>query len=49
MKYVMGIKECIRDEYWVMYAVAESLYCTPDTNLTVYVNYIGIEINKIQT
>ena len=29
-----------------MYGMAESLYCTPDTNMTLYVNYTGIKIKK---
>ena len=32
------------DEHWVMYRIVESLYCTPETNFTLYVNYIGIKI-----
>ena len=31
-----------------MYRIVESLYCTPETNITLYVNYTGIKIkNKI--
>ena len=39
MKQVMGIKEGICDEHQVMYGRVESLYCTPETNITVYVNW----------
>ena len=35
----MGIKECTCcDEHQVMYRSVESLYYTPETNLTLYVN-----------
>ena len=40
MKLVMGIKECnCCDKYWMMYQIVESLNCTPETNITLYVNY----------
>ena len=26
-----------------MYRIVESLYCTPETNITLYVNYTGIK------
>ena len=30
-------------EHWVMYKIDESLYWTPETNITfIYVNYTGI-------
>ena len=29
-----------------MYGIVESLYCTPETNITPYVNYIGIKKKK---
>ena len=33
---VMGIKEdTYHDEYRVMYRIVESLYCTPETNMTL--------------
>ena len=38
----MGIKKGTWDEHQVMYASVESLYCTPETNITLYVNYPGI-------
>ena len=39
MKQVMGIKECTCcDEHWVLYGTVESLYCTFETNITLYVN-----------
>ena len=30
------------NEHWVMYGTVESLYCTGETNITLYVNYNGI-------
>ena len=37
-----GIKECTcQDEHQVMYGSVGSLYCTPETNETLYVNYTG--------
>ena len=36
---VVGIKECARlDEHQVLRGSIESLYCTPETNITLYVN-----------
>ena len=38
IKQVMGIKECTcNDVHQVMYRSVESLYCTPETNITLYV------------
>jgi len=31
------IKVCYCDKHQVMYRTVESLYCTPETNITVYV------------
>lgn len=31
------------DEHWVVYRI-ESLYCSPETNITLYDNYTGIKI-----
>ena len=42
-KQVMEIKQYTYDECRVMYRIDESLYCTPETNITVYVNYTGIK------
>lgn len=43
----MGIKDCnFRDERRVMYGSGESLYCTPETNITLYANYTGIKTKK---
>ena len=40
---MMGIKECTCcDEHQVLYGSVELLYCTPETNITLYVNYTGI-------
>ena len=49
---MMEIKEYTYDEHWVMYRIVESLYCTPETNITLDINYISIffkknKINKI--
>ena len=42
---VMEIKECTCcDEHWVMYGSVESLYYTPESNITLYVNYTGIKM-----
>ena len=30
-----------------MYKIAESLFCMPETNITWYVNYIGIKIRNL--
>ena len=39
----MGIKErTCPNEHEVMNGIAESLYYTPETNITLYVNYTGI-------
>ena len=38
MKQVMGIKEFTCDEHWVLYGSGESVYCTPEINITLYVN-----------
>ena len=27
-----------------MYRIVESLYCTPETNITLYVNHTGIKV-----
>ena len=37
-KEVIGIKECICDGHWVLYGSVESIYCSPETNITLYVN-----------
>ena len=41
MKLVMGIKEgaCDDEQQRVMYGSGESLYCTPETNIPLYVNW----------
>ena len=40
LKSVVRVKECIfHDEHWViMYGSAESLHCTPETNVTLYID-----------
>ena len=40
VKQVMGIKDGPGDEHWVVCGSVESLYCTPEPNITLYVNYI---------
>ena len=35
------------DEHWVMYKIVELLYCIPETNITLYVNYTWIFKNGI--
>ena len=40
VKQVMGIKECTCDEHWVMFGIVESLYRVPETNITLYLNYL---------
>ena len=36
----MGIKECTScDEHQILYGSIESLYSTPETNITLYVNW----------
>lgn len=43
----MGIKEgTCHDEHRVMYETVESLYCTPETKITLYVNYLDLKQNK---
>ena len=32
------IKECTGDEHQALYGSVESLYCTPETNITLCVN-----------
>ena len=32
-----------------MYKIVESLYCTPDTNITLYVHDTEIKIKQIKT
>ena len=45
----MGIKECTyQDEHRIVYRSVESLYCTLETNITLYINYTGTKI-KILT
>ena len=41
----MEVKECaLCAEHWVMDGSVESLHCTPETNITLYVSYTGIKI-----
>ena len=42
---MLGISEYTNDEHRVMYRIVESLFdTTPETNITLYVNYPGIFI-----
>lgn len=39
-KEVMGTKQCTcHDEHGVVYGTVELLYCTPEANISLYVNY----------
>ena len=39
-----GDQEYIRhDEHWLMYRIDEPLCCTPQTNITLYVNYTSLK------
>ena len=40
---VMGIKEGIYNEHWVSYGSDESLICTLETNVTLYVNLMELK------
>lgn len=35
-----------QDEHWEMYGITESLHCTPETNVALYVDYTGIRIKS---
>ena len=41
---MMGSKAHTRDEHRVLYGIAELLYCTPKTNITLYFNVTVIKI-----
>ena len=41
---MMEIKEGTCDEHWVLYGSVESLYCTPGTNITLYVNSLELKL-----
>ena len=44
----MGIEDYIyHDEHWVMCRIFEPLYCMPETNMTLYVNYTRVKINDV--
>ena len=42
--YLMGTKECTCGEHRVLYGIVESLYCTPGTNITLYVNSLELKL-----
>lgn len=45
----MEIKEgTCHDEHPVMYGTAESLYCTPETNIILYANKVKSKLKKIK-
>ena len=47
MKYMMGIKEdTCPDEHGMTYGSVESVYCTSEANVTLYVNYTEIKTKK---
>ena len=39
VKQLMGIKDSACDEHQVVYGNVKSLNCTPETNITLYVNW----------
>ena len=42
-----GIKEYTYfDEHWVIHGIVASLSCTPETNISLYVNYTGTKKQK---
>lgn len=48
MKYIKGVKNTLNlDEYQEMYRIAESLYCRPKTEITLYINYTKIKKLKL--
>ena len=50
MKQVIAMKEnTYHDEPRIMYRFVESLYCTSETNITLYVNYTGIKNKSLKT
>lgn len=36
----------LNDEHWVMYRIIESLYCTPETDIRLYVTILELETNS---
>ena len=42
----MGIKESTCDERWVLDVSDESLNSTPETNFSLYVNYLKFKLKK---
>ena len=47
VKQVIGIKVCTCDEHQVLYGRVESLYCTLETNIMLYVKHAGIKIKNL--
>lgn len=35
----MGLRVHLSDEHWVIYGSVQSLFCTSETDVTVYINY----------
>ena len=42
-----GGQEYLSCEHWEMYRIVESLYCTPDINIILWVNYTGVKIKNM--
>ena len=43
----MGMEECTFEEHHVLYVGVESLNCTPETNTTLYVNYLEFKLKLL--
>lgn len=43
VKWMMGFKEGTCDAHWVLCGNAESLNCTPKSNVTLYVNSLEVK------
>ena len=43
VKWVMGIKEDICVEHWMLYVSNESLNSAPENNITLYVSYLEVK------
>lgn len=37
------VKKCTWEEHTVMYVTVKLLYCTPQTNITLYVNQLELK------
>ena len=45
---VTGVSQTYCGEYFATYTNIESLCCTPETYIMLYVNYVSIKILKIK-